>query len=152
MYTYRQAIVDDLDQLLKFEQELIQVERGMDPTIQEGKISYYNIANYIEAEDTEVLVATLDNTIVASGYARIKTDRHYLQHDLQGHLGFMYVVPEHRGKGLNAQIIDRLITWCAARNVHEIRLDVYEDNPSAIRAYEKVGFKKHMIKMRLNVK
>ncbi|MGB5500466.1 MAG: GNAT family N-acetyltransferase, partial [Maribacter sp.] len=31
----------------------------------------------------------------------------------------------------------------------EIRLTVYDENHAAIRAYEKVGFKKHIIEMRL---
>jgi ribosomal protein S18 acetylase RimI-like enzyme len=40
--------------------------------------------------------------------------------------------------------------WCRSQNITELRLDVYHDNPSAIRAYEKAGFKKHLVNMRLD--
>lgn len=150
MYIIRKASIDDLDILLKFEQGLIETERPMDPTIQPGKISYYNIGDFIKASDAEVLVAEYKKAIVASGYARIKDDRHYLKHDKQGYLGFMYVREDHRGKGLNRRIIEELVKWCETKGVFEIRLDVYQDNPQAIKAYEKAGFKKHMITMRFN--
>ena len=151
MYILRKARLDDLSTLLDFEQGLIHAERPMDPTIQEGDISYYDIAAFIRADDTEVIVAEFEGMIVASGYARIKDDRHYLKHDKQGYLGFMFVSEEHRGNGLNGLIIKELIQWCKAKAIYEIRLDVYQDNPQAIKAYEKVGFKKHMITMRLDV-
>lgn len=152
MYTLRRATLDDLSILLDFEQGLIKAERPMDPTIREGQISYYDIGSFITDNEVEVIVAEFEGVIVASGYARIKEDRHYLKHDKQGYLGFMFVKDEHRGKGLNKLIVDRLINWCQKRDVFEIRLDVYDDNPQAIKAYEKAGFKKHMITMRLDAK
>jgi len=152
MYTIRKAILEDLPLLLEFEQLLIKTERPMDPTLKEGKISYYDIGAFIQQKDTEVLIVETNSMIVASGYAQIKTDRHYLKHELQGYLGFMYVDEAHRGQGLNKLLIDALIQWCQERNVDEIRLDVYQDNPSAIKAYEKAGFKKHLITMRLDAK
>ena len=150
MYTIRKAILEDLPMLLEFEQLLIKTERPMDPTIKEGNISYYDIGAFIQQKDTEVLIVETNSKIVASGYAQVKNDRHYLKHDLQGYLGFMYVDKAHRGQGLNKLLIDALIQWCQDRKVDEIRLDVYQDNPAAIRAYEKAGFKKHLITMRLD--
>ena len=51
----------------------------------------------------------------------------------------------------NKLIMDVILKWCKDRNIFEIRLDVYQDNPSAIRAYEKAGMKKHLIMMRMNL-
>ena len=150
MYRVRQARLEDLPVLLEFEQGLIEAERPMDPTIREGKISYYDIGEFIRSEDAEVLVVEEDGKILASGYARIKPDRHYLKHERMGYLGFMFVPEEHRGKGLNGLIVEKLIDWCRQRGLNEIRLDVYTVNEPAIRAYEKAGFKKHLITMRLN--
>ena len=152
MYSIRKATLADLPILLEFEQALIRVERPMDPTIQEGEISYYDIGAFIVAKDAEVIVAEFEGKIVASGYARIKDDRPYLKHDKQGYLGFMFVTDPHRGKGLNKLIVEELIQWCRDNAIYEIRLDVYQDNPQAIKAYEKAGFKKHMITMRLDAK
>jgi len=147
----RKAILSDLPTLLEFEQGLIKAERPMDPTIKDGKISYYDISEFIKNENSDVFVVEIDGEIVASGYAKIKNDRPYLKHKKQGYLGFMFVPENLRGQGLNKLILDALLKWCSQRKIEEIRLDVYDDNPSAIRAYEKAGFKKHLINMRLNI-
>jgi len=63
----------------------------------------------------------------------------------------MYVKPEHRGQGISQAIIKHICNWFSSKNLEEIRLTVYDQNPRAIRAYEKVGFKKHFIEMRLNL-
>ena len=147
----RKATLEDVPVLLEFEQGLIKAERPMDPTIKDGKISYYDVSEFIKNEDSTLYVVELNNKIVASGYAKIKPDRHYLKHEKQGYLGFMFVPEEHRGKGYNKLIMDSLIQWCKERNIFEIRLDVYDVNHSAIKAYEKAGFKKHLITMRLNL-
>lgn len=147
----RKATLKDVPVLLEFEQGLIHAERPMDSTIKDGKISYYDVSEFIKNEDSELYVVELNHEIVASGYAKIKPDRHYLKHIKQGYLGFMFVPEIHRGKGYNKLIINALIEWCKARNVFEIRLDVYDVNDSAIKAYEKAGFKKHLITMRMNL-
>lgn len=150
-YKTRKATVNDIPTLLEFEQGVINAERPFDPTIKEGAIAYYNLDSLISDGDSEVYVVENGSEIVASGYAKIKSDRHYLKHDKLGYLGFMYVSEEHRGKGVNKLIIDVLLDWCKSKNIFEIRLDVYQDNIPAIRAYEKSGFKKHMINMRVNI-
>jgi GNAT superfamily N-acetyltransferase len=147
----RKAELEDLNKLLEFEQGIIATERPFDPTLKEGKISYYNIEKMISAEDVEVVVAVLNEQIIGSGYARIENAKPYLNHKLYAYLGFMYTDPKHRGKGVNSLIIETLTNWARSQNVFEMRLDVYNDNPSAIKAYEKVGFKKHLINMRLGL-
>lgn len=99
-----------------------------------------------------LLVAELDNEPIGSGYARIENAKPYLQHAQHAYLGFMYVVPQHRGKGINKMIVDALAAWAASQNITELRLDVYHANEPAIRAYEKCGFAKHMIAMRMGLK
>jgi len=150
-YITRKAVLKDLPTLLDFEQGVIEAERPFDPTIKAGPITYYDISEFINKEESEVFVVEKDNLIVASGYAKIKGDRHYLKHDKIGYLGFMFVHKAHRGQGLNQLIVNELLNWCKERKIFEIRLDVYDDNLTAIKAYEKAGFKKHMINMRLNI-
>ncbi|WP_339921174.1 GNAT family N-acetyltransferase [uncultured Flavobacterium sp.] len=147
----RKARLEDLNILLEFEQGIITAERPFDPTLKEGKINYYDIEKMITAPHIEVLIAEIDSEIVGSGYARIETAKPYLNHDNYAYLGFMYTDPKHRGKGVNANIIEALKKWCQSQNITELRLDVYNDNPSAIRAYEKVGFKKHLVNMRVEL-
>ena len=143
---------EDLTELDKFMDGLVKAERPMDPTIKDGKVIYYDLSSFIGSENSVLYVVELGNEIVASGYAKIKEDRHYLKHDKMGYLGFMFVPEKHRGNGYNKLIMDVLIQWCKEKNITEIRLDVYDVNNAAIRAYEKAGFNKHLITMRLDIR
>nr|WP_297785327.1 GNAT family N-acetyltransferase [uncultured Allomuricauda sp.] len=145
----RTATMEDLPVLLNFEQEIIKAERPFDVTIKEGPISYYDIGEMITDPKSHVVVAEVGGKIVASGYAIPKRARHYLDHELYAYLGFMYTDKDFRGKGINAQIVDELKQWSQQEGYKEIRLTVYNENLPAVKAYEKVGFKKHIIEMRL---
>jgi len=147
----RKATKEDLPVLMEFMKGLVDAERPMDPTIKDGNVVYYDLSEIIKNEESDLYVVELNNQLVASGYAKIKDDRPYLKHDKQGYLGFMFVPEKYRGNGYNQLIMDVLLKWCKERNINEIRLEVYENNPSAIRAYEKAGMKKHMINMRMNI-
>ncbi|MEW7290963.1 GNAT family N-acetyltransferase [Aquimarina sp. 2304DJ70-9] len=151
--TTRSAKKEDLPTLLDFEQEIIEAERPMDPTLKtEERISYYDIGEYITSGHTEVVVAEIDNEIVGSGYGQIRDRLDYFKQKQLGYIGFMYVKEAHRGKGVSQKIIQYLYDWFKTKDLEEVRLTVYEKNPRAIRAYEKVGFEKHLIEMRINLK
>ncbi len=145
----RRATTADLWTLLIFEQELIKAERPMDPTIRKPPVRYYELEEMTSDPNLALLVADIDGQVVACGYARAKKARAYLDHEYYAYLGFMYTIPEYRGKGINRMIIASLREWALARGLKELRLTVYDTNDPAIRAYEKVGFKKHIIEMRL---
>lgn len=147
----RTATLADLDVLLEFEQGIIRTERPFDPTLKDGHINYYDIAAMIEAPHIEVVVAELGSEIIGSGYARIEDSKVYLKHPKHAYLGFMYVKLEYRGKGVNKKVVDALQDWAAKRGITEFRLDVYNENSPAIKAYEKIGFKNHLIEMRMEL-
>ncbi|MCK8522178.1 GNAT family N-acetyltransferase [Aquimarina sp. D1M17] len=146
----RTAQLEDLAILLDFEQKIIEAERPMDITLkQKEKISYYSIEDYIKAEDTEVVVAEIKGEIIGSGYGQIRNRKNFFRQKQLGYIGFMFVKEEHRGKGASQAIIKYICDWFGSKNIDEIRLTVYEQNPRAIRAYEKAGFEKHLIEMRM---
>ncbi|NJB70740.1 ribosomal protein S18 acetylase RimI-like enzyme [Saonia flava] len=145
----RPANLKDLDILLKYEQGVISAERPFDVTLADDPISYYDIRAMIESEDAQVAVVEKDGEVVSSGYAIKKSAKPYLIHKEYSYLGFMYTHPDYRGQGLNKKILEFLKEWSYAKGLKEIRLTVYEDNLPAIKAYEKAGFEKHIIEMRL---
>jgi RimJ/RimL family protein N-acetyltransferase len=157
----RPATNADLETLYRFEQDLIATERPFDPTLKPEPIHYYDLAAMIANPEVQLLVAELqdqpvagaavdrpETRLVASGYARIEPAKPYLRHPAHAYLGFMYVDPAHRGKGLNTRIIEELRKWAQSQNITELRLDVYHLNTRAIRAYEKAGFIPHHLHMR----
>lgn len=150
-YILREAKKEDVPTLLAFEQAIIKVERPFDPTIKPDPVSYYDIASYVTDPDVGVYVIEYQGEVVSSGYAKPHAARSYLDHEQYAHLGFMYTTEAHRGKGLNQRIVDALIQWAKEHDLIEVRLTVYDDNTPAIRAYEKVGMKKHIIEMRTRI-
>jgi GNAT superfamily N-acetyltransferase len=147
----RPATLEDLDTLFRFEQGVIAAERPLDPTLKKGDIHYYNLTEMIEAPHIELVVALLGEEIVGSGYARIEDSQHFYQYSQHAYLGFMYVSPAHRGKGVNQKIIEALKQWAIGQNMREMRLEVYKDNLPAIKAYEKVGFTQSLVQMRMGL-
>src|SRR5512138_3421559 len=147
----RKATFNDLETLRRFEQGVISAERPFDPTLKEGHINYYDLEYMIDAPHIELIVAELNGKLLGSGYARIETAEPFLQHERHAYLGFMYVEPMHRGKGINKIVLNELIKWSLAQHITEFRLEVYYNNSPAIAAYEKAGFTKHMIEMRMGV-
>jgi ribosomal protein S18 acetylase RimI-like enzyme len=103
----------------------------------------------IEAADVEVVVAEAAGEIIGSGYARIQDSKVYVKYPKHAYLGFMYVKPTYRGKGVNKVIIDALKQWSNKQGITELRLEVYDDNTPAVKAYEKTGFTKLLVQMRL---
>lgn len=148
-FTVRSAKIEDLEILLNFEQGIIKAERPYDPSLAKGPITYYDLKELVFSDKTEVVVVTYNSKLVASGYAQIRKGKPYLDHELYAYLGFMYTHPDFRGKGINKKVVDALVKWSKSKDVKEVRLTVYEENLGAIKAYEKVGFKKHLIEMRI---
>lgn len=149
MITIRTATQADLSVLLEFEQGIVGFERPFNPTLKPDPISYYDIGELIDAENAEVVVAQDDDLIIASGYAKEVIAAEYISPRKHCFLGFMYVRPEYRGRGINKLVMDNLTTWSRERGLTEMRLQVYSENTGAIRAYEKVGFTGLLLEMRL---
>jgi|SRR5688572_14531506 len=147
----RKASLLDLGQLLSFEQDLIKTERPFDPTLKPDPVNYYDLKAMLDSPLAEVVVAEADNKIISSGYARINRSKPFIKHSTHAYLGFMYVLPEYRGQGINKRIIDVLKNWAASQNISEFRLEVYYNNISAIKAYEKIGFSRYSLEMRYNL-
>lgn len=147
--TIRRATLKDLPILLSFEQHIVKAERPFDTTLAADPISYYDIETLVSDTHSKVVVATDGEKVVGSGFAVIKKASNYLKHETFVNLHFMYVEANYRGRRINALIIEDLKQWAHEQDIFEIRLTVYNDNIAAIKAYEKVGFKKHIIEMRL---
>ena len=145
----REALVTDIPTLRLFEQGLIEAERPCDVTVKDNPVHYYDLEGLLKDSTAQVLVAEYGASVVACGMVLTAQARPYLKHQQYANIRFLYTKPEYRGKGINAKIIAALKTWANENGLTEVRLTVYQDNIPAIKAYEKVGFTKHIIEMRL---
>ena len=147
----RPAVNTDLPKLAEFLQTLVNAERPFDPTLKEGEIFYYDIQELISDKATEIIVVESNNEIIGSGYAQIRSAKPYEKHEVFGYLGFMFVSPEFRGQGISGLLLTALKKWILDQGITEVRLQVYDENEAAVRAYEKAGFKKIVTTMRCDI-
>ncbi|MET3026806.1 GNAT family N-acetyltransferase [Flavobacterium sp. UW10123] len=147
----RQALNTDLPKLAEFLQFLVSAERPFDVTLKEGEIFYYSIEDFISDPKSELLVIDFNDQIIGCGYAQIRSAKPYQKHEFFGYLGFMYVDPQFRGRGLNNLLINHLKKWVLSQGTTEVRLDVYHDNEAAVNAYKKAGFKPILTTMRCDI-
>lgn len=148
----RPATLNDLEALEEFEQGVIQFERPFAPQLKPDPIHYYAIEDLIVNDDACFVVAEINGKLIASGYALIEQAKPTKKDHYHAYLGFMYVVPEYRGQGVNGKILEYLIDWSKENDISEIVLEVYAENESALNAYKKIGFSSDLLKMRLNTK
>ena len=151
MIKLREAKIKDLSTLLEFEKRLIEYERAFTPNLKKSDFNYYDLESYIKNPEISVVVAEKENSLIASGYALIRLNKTYENPSHIVFLGFMYVVPNYRGKEVNKKILDYLLDWGKKKGYSEFQLDVYAPNQSAIKAYRKAGFEFETITMRLNI-
>ncbi len=146
---YREAEMADINALRELEQRVVEAERPFDSHIRSGKPVYYDIESLITSDDSCLLVCENSGEIVATGYAQIRQSKKSLAHEVHSYLGFMYVSPDWRGKGLNKNILEQLQEWSLAKGVSNLYLEVYSANSAAVRAYEKAGFEPCLLEMKL---
>lgn len=148
--TYRPAVASDLATMLAFEQGVVAAERPFNDTVKPGTVHYYDVAALLASDASLVLLAEVDGRAVGTGHATDKDSLEYLKHDRHAYLGLMYVDPEYRGQGIIREIIAALIEWARERGLADYYLDVYTGNEPAIQAYQKFGFRKSLIEMKLH--
>lgn len=147
----RTASFNDLETLLEFEQGVIEAERPLDSFLGDGKLKYYNIPEMISAEHIHLIVGVYKNELVASGYVRIEESKHYHKNPLHGYIGFMFVKPTFRGHRISNLILESLRKWSKEKSLKELRLDVYSNNIGALKSYERFGFGKSLVNMRMDI-
>ena len=148
---FREAKINDIPKLLELEQCVVEAERPFNASIKSEGAYYYDLEQLITSDNALLLVVEIGNEIAATGYAQIRDSKPSLVHEQHSYLGFMYVSPQFRGQGINSILIEKLIEWSKLKGVNTFYLDVYSENQSAIKAYEKVGFKSSLVEMKLTL-
>ena len=153
IFQVRRATADDLSDLLAFEQAIIEFERPYNERLGKEEIHYYDLKAMLSSPEVNIQVIDAPDGagIIASGFAEIRQQRNYFDHEQYAHFGFMYVHKDYRGMELNGLIIDSLKDWCRELSVDYAYLTVYPQNSGAIKAYEKKGFKPSLLEMHLEL-
>jgi ribosomal protein S18 acetylase RimI-like enzyme len=93
---------------------------------------------YLQRSPSAVFqVAEIGGTIVGEGIALI---RHH-KRSLSGRLYSLAVHPDHRGHGIGNRLLQTTLAELVARGAKRVFLEVEEKNASAVKLYERHGFR-----------
>ncbi|MEL6381259.1 MAG: GNAT family N-acetyltransferase [Cyanobacteria bacterium J06626_18] len=67
------------------------------------------------------------------------------QGDHHGYVLMLYVLPDHRRRGIATALLKIAQDWGTARGDQQIGLQVFADNAAAIALYRKLGFETHSL-------
>ena len=76
----------------------------------------------------------------------METSRHW------GYISDLYVAPDHRGRGIGADLLRTCLEYLRSAGVSHTRLSVWAQNERAMRLYRKAGFKDYMLIMEAETK
>ena len=63
-----------------------------------------------------------------------------VQGDRHAHIFLLYVVPEHRQRGIGTALMRYVENWARARGDHQIGLQVFQSNTAALNLYNQLGY------------
>ena len=144
----RAATLADVPILRRLEQLVVDAERPFDSkpgTIRTSNVQYYDLESLIAGEGQSSQLLLLEDSasgaVRATGYVQVRRSQAHKTHREHGYLGFMWVDPALRGRGVNQLLIAALLKVAREQlRVTHFYLDVFSNNAPAVRAYEKAGF------------
>ncbi|MBR8839587.1 MAG: GNAT family N-acetyltransferase [Stigonema ocellatum SAG 48.90 = DSM 106950] len=70
---------------------------------------------------------------VGNAIDQVRGDRH-------SHIFLLYVVPEHRRRGIGTALMRYVENWARTKGDHQIGLQVFESNTPALNLYNQLGY------------
>jgi GNAT superfamily N-acetyltransferase len=136
-YSIREAASADIDTLIAFtlqeaqeaegkEKELAAVKRGVRGAFEAPPLATYWVA---EAPDGRVVAST-----------SVVTEWSNFHGGYYWWIQSLFIMPEHRGKGLIELLLDHISRAAALAGALELRLYARTENERALRAYRRCGF------------
>jgi len=136
----RTATLDDAAELAAyaaalFAERLPGIFRRDAPTL-EQEVEF--IRSYLEPDNSTLLVAVRNGVIV--GIVSLKGDTL----EEEAHVGTfaISVAREARGQGVGSALIEALVAWAPGHGISRIQGFAWENNPGALRLYERLGFER----------
>lgn len=120
--TFREMLVEDLDQVMEIENDLISP-----PWTREGFFTF------LMKDENMFFVVEEKGRIL--GYCSMQTVLD------EGDILNVAVTRDRQKEGIGYFLVDSMLMMAAARGIHIVHLEVRESNDSARRLYQRLGFK-----------
>ncbi len=152
MFIIRNFKEKDLSTVVRLSKKMIDYHHEIDPYYKPS-VKYENLKDdareWLIERNTKVLVAEIDGGIV--GYARGSIERSpmFVTPSKIGIVDDLFVAEPYRKQGIGERLFSGLLDWFKIKKVKNIELSVDFRNEAGIKFWEKLGFFKYKLKMRL---
>lgn len=96
---------------------------------------------------TEAFVAVSEDSRTQLGLLVIKPDFDYFTDHPRAYVEILVVAEDAEGRGVGRALMAHAEQWGRTHGCHEVVLDVFANNPSAIAFYERIGFAPDHLRM-----
>jgi ribosomal protein S18 acetylase RimI-like enzyme len=118
-----------------------------DPERMRAYFAAFTPADLTRDAGTEAFVATYEGPDEPLGLLVIKPDFDYFTDHPRAYVEILVVAEEAEGRGVGRALMAHAEEWGRAHGCHEVVLDVFANNPSAIAFYERIGFAPDHLRM-----
>ena len=149
----RKATLADVSDVRSLEKGIVKHERTLTDNLKTDEdLYFYDIPAIINDTEKSLLVVVEDDRkVIGCGFGQIRDNAHYYKQEQFGYIGMMSVLEDYRGQGLGGKILEALLDFFRQKNIKEAKLQVVAGNDGAIRSYEKMGFKDHLLEMKCDL-
>lgn len=118
-----------------------------DPEQMQSYFAALTPADLTREQGTEAFVAIGGDRESPLGLLVIKPDFDYFTDHPRAYVEILVVAEEAEGRGVGRVLMEHAEQWGRAHGCHEVVLDVFANNPSAIAFYERIGFAPDHLRM-----
>jgi GNAT superfamily N-acetyltransferase len=97
------------------------------------------------ADDPAVFVADVDGAV--AGFVHVRSLEDYYRRRPHGHVADLVVAPAHEGQGIATALLARAEEWSRAQGYDWMTIGVFEENARAERLYQKLGYRRDVIRL-----
>lgn len=97
------------------------------------------------SEDPVIFVAEMDGAV--AGFLHVHSLEDYYRRRRHGHVADIVVAEDYQGQGIATSLLARAEDWSRAQGYDWMSLGVFEQNIRAEKLYEKLGFRRDVIRL-----
>jgi GNAT superfamily N-acetyltransferase len=97
------------------------------------------------SDDPTVFVAEVDGA--GAGFIHVRSLEYYYRQSKHGHVADLVVAPACEGQGIATALLARAEEWSRAQGYDWMTIGVFEENVRAERLYQKLGYRRDIIRL-----
>ncbi|MBU7022614.1 MAG: GNAT family N-acetyltransferase [Theionarchaea archaeon] len=148
----RTAQPQDIDVITELNCELADYHRALDVYYKSGRetrsVFKQYVCSILDNGHYRIVVAEVRDRIVGYCIGRIEPTKPFVTLERIGKISDTYVKERYRNRGIGKSMVHSLFNWFRDKGIFQVELSVDSRNESGVKAWEGLGFRECMKKMR----